>query len=102
MQLGMIGLGRHGGANHRAAASRRKAHEWRPCFDQNAGAIGALAKEGATAGSDLSDLVRQVEGAACSVGHVCRPAKITEDTVEQLGALLAKGDIIIDGGNSFL
>jgi 6-phosphogluconate dehydrogenase len=97
MQLGMIGLGRMGGNIVRRL--QRKGHEC-VVFDQNAGAIGALTKEGATGGSDLSDLVRKLK-APRAVWVMLPAGKITEDAVEQLGKLLGKGDIIIDGGNSF-
>ncbi len=97
MQLGVIGLGRMGGNIVRRL--RQKGHEC-VVFDQNAGAIDALAKEGATAGSDLSDLVRKLKTPR-AVWVMLPAGKITEETVEQLGKLLGKGDIIIDGGNSF-
>jgi 6-phosphogluconate dehydrogenase len=97
MQLGMIGLGRMGGNIVRRL--QRKGHEC-VVFDQNAGAIKALTKEGATAGSDLSDLVRRLK-APRAVWVMLPAGKITEDAVDQLGKLLDKGDIIIDGGNSF-
>ncbi|AMN41012.1 phosphogluconate dehydrogenase (NAD(+)-dependent, decarboxylating) [Rhodoplanes sp. Z2-YC6860] len=96
MQLGMIGLGRMGGNIVRRL--QRKGHEC-VVFDQNAGAISALTKEGATGGSDLSDLVRKLK-APRAVWVMLPAGKITEDAVEQLGKLLSKGDIIIDGGNS--
>jgi 6-phosphogluconate dehydrogenase len=97
MQLGMIGLGRMGGNIVRRL--QRKGHEC-VVFDQNAGAIKALIKEGATGGSDLSDLVRKLK-APRAVWVMLPAGKITEDAVDQLGKLLDKGDIIIDGGNSF-
>jgi 6-phosphogluconate dehydrogenase len=97
MQLGMIGLGRMGGNIVRRL--QRKGHEC-VVFDQNAGAISALTKEGATGGSDLSDLVRKLK-APRAVWVMLPAGKITEDAVDQLGKLLSKGDIIIDGGNSF-
>jgi 6-phosphogluconate dehydrogenase len=97
MQLGMIGLGRMGGNIVRRL--QRKGHEC-VVFDQNAGAIKALTKEGATGGSDLSDLVRRLK-APRAVWVMLPAGKITEDAVDQLGKLLDKGDIIIDGGNSF-
>jgi 6-phosphogluconate dehydrogenase len=97
MQLGMIGLGRMGGNIVRRLM--RKGHEC-VVFDQNAGAAAALAKEGANAGSDLSDVVRKLKKPR-AVWVMLPAGKITEDTVEQLGKLLENGDIIIDGGNSF-
>ena len=97
MQLGMIGLGRMGGNLVRRLM--RHGHE---CFvfDQKDQAKAALAKEGAVAAADLKELVDKLEKPR-AVWVMLPEGKITEDTVEQLGKLLAKGDIIIDGGNSF-
>jgi 6-phosphogluconate dehydrogenase len=97
MQLGVIGLGRMGGNIVRRLM--RNGHE---CivFDQNAAATKALAKDGAVGGADLSDLVKKLK-APRAVWVMLPAGKITEDTVEQLGSLLQKGDIVIDGGNSF-
>jgi 6-phosphogluconate dehydrogenase len=97
MQLGMIGLGRMGGN-----IVRRLMDKGHDCvvFDQNAAAAKALAKEGATAGTDLSDLVGKLKKPR-AVWVMLPAGEITEGTVEQLGKLLEKGDIIIDGGNSF-
>ena len=97
MQLGMIGLGRMGGNIVRRLM--RNGHEC-VVFDQNAAAAKALTKDGAVAGADLSDLVKKLK-APRAVWVMLPAGKITEDTVEQLGSLLEKGDIIIDGGNSF-
>jgi 6-phosphogluconate dehydrogenase len=69
-------------------------------FDRNATATKALTTDGATAGSDLSDLVKKLKTPR-AVWVMLPAGKITEDTVEQLSSLLAKGDIVIDGGNSF-
>jgi 6-phosphogluconate dehydrogenase len=97
MQLGMIGLGRMGGNIVRRLM--RNGHEC-VVFDQNAAAAKVLAKDGATAGADLSDLVKKLKTPR-AVWVMLPAGKITEDTVEQLGSLLQKGDIVIDGGNSF-
>jgi 6-phosphogluconate dehydrogenase len=97
MQLGMIGLGRMGGNIVRRLT--RKGHEC-VVFDQNAAATAALAKEGATAGSDVSDLVSKLKKPR-AVWVMLPAGAITEDMVERLEKLLDKGDIIIDGGNSF-
>jgi 6-phosphogluconate dehydrogenase len=97
MQLGVIGLGRMGGN-----IARRLMREGHECvvFDRNAAATKALATEGATGGSDLSDLVAKLKKPR-AVWVMLPAGKITEDTVEQLGSLLEKDDIVIDGGNSF-
>jgi 6-phosphogluconate dehydrogenase len=97
MQLGMIGLGRMGGN-----IVRRLMRNGHDCvvFDRNAAATKALTKDGATGGSDLSDLVGKLKKPR-AVWVMLPAGKITEDTVEQLASLLEKGDIVIDGGNSF-
>jgi 6-phosphogluconate dehydrogenase len=97
MQLGMIGLGRMGGN-----IVRRLMEKGHACvvFDQNPAAAKALTKDGATAGSDLADLARKLTKPR-AVWVMLPAGQVTEDTVEQLGNLLEKGDIIIDGGNSF-
>jgi 6-phosphogluconate dehydrogenase len=97
MQLGMIGLGRMGGN-----IVRRLMQKGHDCvvFDQNAKATSEFAKEGATAGNDLTDLVDKLNKPR-AVWVMLPAGKITEGTVEQLSNLLDNGDIIIDGGNSF-
>src|SRR5580692_3795486 len=97
MQLGVIGLGRMGGN-----IAKRLMRGGHTCvvYDRDAKAVSGLAEDGAAGGKDLADLVRQLE--APRVVWVMLPAgKITDDTVSELGGLLARGDVIIDGGNTF-
>jgi 6-phosphogluconate dehydrogenase len=97
MQLGMVGLGRMGGN-----IVRRLTRNGHRCvvFDQNPAAIATLVKEGASGGADLEALVAQLEQPR-AVWVMLPAGEITERTVMQLGELMDKGDIIIDGGNSF-
>ena len=97
MQLGMVGLGRMGGN-----IVRRLARSGHQCvvFDQNPAAIAALVNEGGSASVDLKSLVDQL-GKPRAVWVMLPAGDITERTVAQLGELLERGDIIIDGGNSF-
>ena len=97
MQLGMVGLGRMGGN-----IVRRLMRNGHPCvvFDQNPAAIESLAKEGASGGRDLAGLVAKLEKPR-AVWVMLPAGEITEHTVTRLGELLERGDIIIDGGNSF-
>ncbi len=97
MQLGMVGLGRMGGN-----IVRRLARGGHQCvvFDQNPAAIAALVDEGSSAGVDLKSLVDQL-GRPRAVWVMLPAGDITERTVAQLGELLERGDIVIDGGNSF-
>jgi len=97
MQLGMVGLGRMGGN-----IVRRLARSGHQCvvFDRNPAAIAALVNEGNSASVDLKSLVDQL-GKPRAVWVMLPAGDITERTVAQLGELLERGDIIIDGGNSF-
>jgi 6-phosphogluconate dehydrogenase len=98
MQIGVVGLGRMG-----ANISRRlmRAGHTSVVWDANEVAIDTLGKEGATKASGLSDLVGKLEGSPRAVWVMLPHGKITEDTIETLSGLLGKGDIIIDGGNTF-
>jgi 6-phosphogluconate dehydrogenase len=97
MQLGMIGLGRMGGNIVRRLMA--KGHDC-VVYDQSMAQVGALAEHGAIGASSLEALVAELE--APRVVWVMLPAgAVTEETVRTLGTLLAAGDILIDGGNSF-
>jgi 6-phosphogluconate dehydrogenase len=98
MQLGMIGLGRMG-ANIVRRLMRNKHH----CvvFDTNPQAREALGKEGAFAAPSLPELVKLLDARPRSVWVMLPAGKITEETIEHLGALLEADDIVIDGGNTF-
>jgi 6-phosphogluconate dehydrogenase len=96
MQLGMIGLGRMG-----ANMVRRLLKNKHECFvyDHSPANVSALAKEGATGAASLEELVQKM--AAPRAIWVMVPAgQATEETVVNLSKLLARGDTIIDGGNS--
>lgn len=97
MQLGVVGLGRMGGN-----IVRRLMRNGHQCvvFDQNPKAVASLVKEGATGGTDLKNLAAQLKKPR-AVWVMLPAGEITEGTVAQLGGLMDKGDIIIDGGNSF-
>ena len=97
MQLGMIGLGRMG-----ANIVRRLTKAGHSCvvWDRDPKPGEALAKEGATAAASLEDMVAKLQGPRAL--WVMLPAGApTESTIETLSGLLAKGDAIIDGGNTF-
>jgi 6-phosphogluconate dehydrogenase len=97
MQLGMIGLGRMG-----ANMARRLMRGGHQCvvYDRSADAVKAVAAEGATG----------CDSVAALVGALARPRAVwvmvpaggpTESTIDELAGLLAPGDTVIDGGNSF-
>jgi 6-phosphogluconate dehydrogenase len=96
MQLGMIGLGRMG-----ANIVRRLHVAGHQCvvYDHNPDAAGALADFGAVAATSLEDLVMKLDAPRAVWAMV--PAGVTGAVVDDLAALLAPGDVIIDGGNSF-
>ena len=97
MQLGVIGLGRMGG--NIARRLTRAGHEIF-VFDVDAKAVEKLSGEGMTGASGLEDMVRKL--AAPRAVWVMLPAgKITEQAIETLSGVMEKGDVIIDGGNTF-
>jgi 6-phosphogluconate dehydrogenase len=97
MQIGMIGLGRMG-----ANMARRLMKGTHECvvYDRNAENVTALAKEGATGASSLEDVVKELK-APRAVWIMLPSGAPTEETVVAFAKLLAAGDAIIDGGNSF-
>ena len=97
MQLGMIGLGRMGGN-----IVKRLMRDGHKCvvYDRDPKAVASLARAGATGAGSLSDLVSKLE--APRVVWIMLPAGMpTEETIAEVSGLLAAGDTIIDGGNSF-
>ncbi len=98
MEIGVIGLGRMGGN-----ISRRLMNAGHRCvvFDANPHAREALVRDGATAADSLAGVAEALKEKPRAVWVMLPAGKITEETVERLGALLEHGDIIIDGGNSY-
>lgn len=96
MQLGMIGLGRMG-----ANMARRLLKGGHRCvvFDMSAKAVEELAQGGATASSDLRDLVKKLEPPRAIWLMV--PAAVVDRTIADVAAHLQPGDVLIDGGNSY-
>ena len=97
MQLGMIGLGRMGGN-----IVRRLMAGGHRCvvYDKSEEARRQLASEGAKAGGDLKEFAALLEPPR-AVWVMLPAGAVTEETVVELGELLAAGDTVIDGGNSF-
>jgi 6-phosphogluconate dehydrogenase len=97
MQLGIIGMGRMG-----AGIARRLMRDGHSCvvWDRDAKAVGDVTKDGATGASDPADLVAKLD-APRAIWVMLPAGGPTEDTVTELGGLLAKDDIVIDGGNTF-
>ncbi|WP_242345383.1 phosphogluconate dehydrogenase (NAD(+)-dependent, decarboxylating) [Anaeromyxobacter terrae] len=97
MQLGMVGLGRMG--SNMARRLLRAGHRV-VAYDRDRAAGAALEREGAVAAASLDDLVRRLDPPRAA--WVMLPAGApTEETVSALGDRLARGDVIVDGGNSW-
>jgi 6-phosphogluconate dehydrogenase len=98
MQIGMIGLGKMGGA-----MSRRLMNAGHGCvvFDRANAAREALAKDGATPAVSVADLVKTLGNSPRVVWLMLPAGAPTDETVTELSALMSVGDIIVDGGNSF-
>jgi 6-phosphogluconate dehydrogenase len=97
MQLGIVGLGRMG-ANI-ARRLMRGGHSV-VAFDVNPETVAGLAREGARPARSLQELVDLL--APPRAVWVMLPAgRITESTIDSLATLMAAGDTVIDGGNTY-
>ncbi|MEU6705944.1 phosphogluconate dehydrogenase (NAD(+)-dependent, decarboxylating) [Streptomyces wuyuanensis] len=96
MQLGMVGLGRMG-----ANLVRRLMRDGHRCvvYDLDTDAVKEMEKEGATAASSLHELVDRLEQPRNV--WLMLPAGVVQPTLDQLAALLAADDTVVDGGNSY-
>ena len=96
MELGMIGLGRMGAnmvrrlmrAGHRIVV-----------YDTSAEAVAALAKEGATGAASLDDFLGRLPKPRCVWMMV--PAAAVDRAIADLAPRLERGDVLVDGGNSW-
>jgi 6-phosphogluconate dehydrogenase len=96
MELAMIGLGRMGG--NMARRLIRGGHRV-VAYNRSPDPIKEIEKEGAVGAYSLKTAIDQLK--APRVIWIMVPAgKPTDDMIDQLMSLLAKGDTIIDGGNS--
>jgi 6-phosphogluconate dehydrogenase len=97
MQLGVIGLGRMGG--NIARRLMRSGHEC-VVWNRTHAPVEALVAEGAVGASSFEELAAKLRPPRAV--WVMLPADgPTEDAVQQLSGVLAPGDTVIDGGNSF-
>ncbi len=96
MQLGMIGLGRMG-----ANMVRRLTRGGHQCvvYDRSADAVKQLAAEGAAGATSLDEFVKKLS--APRAVWLMVPAAVVDSTIAELAPKLGKGDVIIDGGNSY-
>jgi 6-phosphogluconate dehydrogenase len=96
MQLGMIGLGRMG-----ANMVRRLLKGGHHCvvFDRSAQAVAELVKEKAIGAVSPAEFVKQL--AKPRAIWLMVPVGAVDDTISDLLPHLERGDILIDGGNSY-
>lgn len=96
MQLGMVGLGRMG-----ANMVRRLMRGGHQCvvFDMNAANVKQMAGEGAAGATSLDEFVKKL--AKPRAIWLMVPAGAVDETLAQLSPMLERGDIVIDGGNSY-
>jgi 6-phosphogluconate dehydrogenase len=96
MQLGMIGLGRMG-----ANMVRRLVRAGHECvvFDRTPSAVEALVREQAVGAGALQDLARKLRKPRAV--WIMVPAAAVDATITDLLPHLERGDILVDGGNSY-
>jgi 6-phosphogluconate dehydrogenase len=96
MDIGMIGLGRMGGA-----MARRLMKAGHACivFDTSAKSVAALAAQGATGAGSIAELVRRL--APPRAIWLMVPAAAVDAALADLVPHLARGDAVVDGGNSY-
>lgn len=96
-QIGFVGLGRMGGGM--VARIRRDSDHEVVAFDPDPRAVARAADHGALGAASLRELVAALH--APRIVWVMAPAGApTEQTIAELGDMLAAGDIVVDGGNS--
>jgi 6-phosphogluconate dehydrogenase len=88
MRLGMIGLGRMGG--NMAQRLDRYGHE----------VVGYDRDPAVSAASSIEDLVQKLDHPRV-VWVMVPSGQPTDDVIETLAGLLADGDVVVDGGNTF-
>jgi 6-phosphogluconate dehydrogenase len=96
MRIGMVGLGKMGANMTRRLLSG--GHEV-VVYDLDKATVQKMADEGALPSSSLEDLVGQLSPRR-AVWIMVPAGAITGDTIAALRAVLERGDIIVDGGNS--
>jgi 6-phosphogluconate dehydrogenase len=97
MQVGVIGLGRMGANIARRLISHGHSIV---AYDNSPAAAEPLTREGAQSALSLDAFVSALTPPR-AVWVMVPPGEATEVTIGQLAALLAAGDVVIDGGNTF-
>jgi 6-phosphogluconate dehydrogenase len=96
MQLGMIGLGRMGANMVRRLIKGR--HEC-VVYDTHPDAVKSLVSEGAVGAGSLEEFVKKLSKPRAVWLMV--PAGVVDSALADMVRLLERGDIVIDGGNSY-
>src|SRR5215467_10815867 len=96
MQLGMIGLGRMG--SNIVKRLLRAGHEC-VVFDSNQGAVKELAAAGANGAATIEEFVKRLNPPR--VAWLMVPAGAVDSLIGKLTGLFQRGDILVDGGNSY-
>jgi 6-phosphogluconate dehydrogenase len=95
MQIGIVCLGRMG-----ANIGRRLMRNGHAVVGYDADPAAVKGLEGATGANSLQDLIAKL--APPRTVWVMLPAgHITEESIHALGKVLSRGDVVIDGGNTF-
>lgn len=96
MQLGMIGLGRMG-----ANMVKRLLQAGHDCvvYDRDSSAVSALSEIGARGTANLAEFIAALPSPRTV--WLMLPAAVVESALDELEPLLAAGDTLIDGGNSY-
>ncbi len=97
MQIGLIGLGKMG--FNLALNARDHGHEV-IAFDINETAVKKIAAEGIHGASSIESLCSSLQPARV-IWLMIPAGELVDQAIQTLKPLLEKGDIIIDGGNSF-
>ena len=96
MELGIVGLGRMGA--NMARRLLRGGHRV-VGFDPQAAARDAVARDGAETAESLQAMVAALSSPR-AVWIMVPAGRITDETIDMLASLLARGDTLVDGGNS--
>src|SRR4029453_10937059 len=98
MELGFIGLGRMGkNMVFRLLDGTHRITAW----DRSPDPVKEVASKGATAASNLSDLVAKLRETPRAIWMMVPAGDPTQETLQKIAPLLQPGDTLIDGGNSY-
>ncbi len=97
MKIAMVGLGRMGGNMARRLV---KGGHQVVGYARSKETVDALAKQGLEAAYTLPEMIKKLPSPRV-VWLMVPAGDVTEQSVREVSALLASGDILIDGGNSY-